>query len=103
MSHHCHARGCTTRVPPEMLFCRGHWFRVPRKIQRAVWAAYRPGQCDDKNPSVSWHEAADAAIGYVATLDDQPLLVSEMNALKKFGYEIVESDGKLRAIVAGKA
>ncbi len=86
-----------------MLFCRSHWFRVPAKIQRAVWAAHRRGQCDDRNPSDAWHEAADAAIGYVAMLDDQPVRVSEMNALKKFGYSTVESDGKLRAVVAGKA
>ena len=101
--HRCHARGCTVRVPPEMLFCKRDWFRVPLKIRRAVWASYRPGQCDDMDPSESWHEAADAAIGYVAMLDDQPVRVSEMNALKKFGYVTVESEGKLRAVVAGKA
>lgn len=39
---------------------------VPRDIQRRVWATYRPGQCDDKAPSESWHEAADAAIAAVA-------------------------------------
>lgn len=103
MKHVCHARGCTIPVPPEMLFCRQHWFRVPAKIRRAVWASYRPGQCDDKSPSELWHEAADAAIGYVATLDDQPLLVSEVNALKKFGYVIQESGEGLRAVLAGKA
>lgn len=102
-AHRCHARGCAVRVPPEMLMCKHHWFRVPARIQRAVWAAYRVGQCDDKRPSERWHEAADAAIGYVATLDDQPLLVSEMNALTKFGYTIQESGGGLRAVLAGKA
>lgn len=86
-----------------MLLCKHHWFRVPAKIQRAVWAAYRRGQCDDRNPSASWHEAADAAIGYVATLDDQFLLVKEINALKKLGYAVQESDGGLKAVAAGKA
>jgi len=83
--------------------CRSCWFRVPRVIQKAVWNAYRVGQCDDMNPSERWHEAADAAIGYVATLDDQPLRVSEMNALKKFGYQVQESNGGLRAVLVGKA
>jgi hypothetical protein len=102
-AHRCHVRGCSMRVKPEMLMCRHHWFRVPAKIQRAVWAAYRRGQCDDMSPSEAWHEAADAAIGYVATLDDEPVLIKEINALKKLGYAVVESDGKLRAVVAGKA
>jgi hypothetical protein len=47
MKHTCHARGCEIPVPPEMLFCGAHWRRVPQKIQKAVWAAYRVGQCDD--------------------------------------------------------
>lgn len=50
-----------------MLMCLKHWRMVPRDIQRRVWSTYRPGQCDDKQPSESWHEAADAAIAAVAT------------------------------------
>lgn len=65
MSHHCHARRCEARVPPEMLMCRYHWLMVPKKLQRAVWKHYRVGQCDDKNPSEAWFKAADAAIGHV--------------------------------------
>jgi hypothetical protein len=67
--HHCHARGCTTPVKPEMLMCLRHWRMVPRKLQKAVWDTYRPGQCDDKRPSREWHDAADAAIKYVAALE----------------------------------
>lgn len=66
MSHHCHAHGCQTEVPPEMLMCGKHWRIVPKNIQRQVWAHYRAGQCDDKNPSAEWHRAADLAIAYVA-------------------------------------
>lgn len=39
---------------------------VPKAIQQEVWKHYRPGQCDDKNPSEAWHKAADAAIAAVA-------------------------------------
>ncbi len=84
MNHHCHARGCARAVPPEMLFCYPHWRRVPKNIQRAVWATYRPGQCDDKDPSEAWHEAADAAIGFVAQLERQPVRESEKKALARF-------------------
>lgn len=74
MSHHCHARGCATPCKPEMLMCLKHWRMVPRKLQRAVWATYRPGQCDDKQPSVEWHEAADAAIAAVAAKEAPKLI-----------------------------
>ena len=62
LKHHCHACGCAVSVPPEMLMCRRHWFMVPKRIRDRVWNTYRPGQCDDKQPSEAWHQAADAAI-----------------------------------------
>lgn len=85
MSHHCHARGCSVQVKPELLMCRKHWFMVPRDIRDAVWRSYRPGQCDDKNPSKDWHTAADAAIGYVAIREELGTSPSERVALARFG------------------
>lgn len=85
MSHTCHARGCKTAVRPELLMCLRHWRLVPRKIQRAVWATYRPGQCDDRRPSREWHDAAGAAIGYVALLENEVITVAEAKALEDFG------------------
>lgn len=46
--------------------CFRHWKRVPRVIQARVWKHYRDGQCDDKNASALWHQAADEAIAEVA-------------------------------------
>jgi hypothetical protein len=66
MDHHCHAEGCKAPCPPERLMCLKHWRLVPKNLQRAVWASYRPGQCDDKQPSRLWFKAADAAIAAVA-------------------------------------
>jgi hypothetical protein len=85
--HTCHARDCGTPVKPELLMCLRHWRMVPRAIQRAVWSTYRPGQCDDKQPSLEWHRAADAAIGFVARLERRSLLRSEREALEAFGYQ----------------
>lgn len=65
--HHCHARGCNVLVKPEMLMCLRHWRMVPADLQKQIWATYRRGQCDDKQPSEAWHQAADAAIGAVAS------------------------------------
>lgn len=68
--HHCHAKRCKVAVPPELLMCRKHWRMVPQALRRAVWDAYRPGQCElSPLPSKVWHEAADAAIAHVATLE----------------------------------
>ena len=72
MNHHCHAHGCEVPVPPEMLMCKRHWFMVPKPIRDRVWATYRPGQCDDKDPSDPWHEAADAAIAAVYAKERTP-------------------------------
>lgn len=64
--HHCHAKACGKPVPPERLMCLSHWRMVPRDLQRAVWAAYRAGQCQDMDPSAAWLKAANAAIAAVA-------------------------------------
>lgn len=70
--HHCHARNCGVATKPEMLMCFRHWRMVPRDLQRRVWATYRDGQCDDKQPSREWHAAADAAIAAVAEKESRP-------------------------------
>lgn len=85
MSHTCHAKGCLTNVPPRMLMCRLHWAKVPASIQRAVYATYRRGQCDDMNPSEAWHQAADAAIGYVAESEGRRINVAEARAMFALG------------------
>lgn len=60
--HYCHAYGCPVPVPPKMLMCLKHWRMVPRDLQKLVWATYRPGQEDDKNPSVEYIFAQQMAI-----------------------------------------
>lgn len=73
MTHKCHAVGCRRAVPPELLMCLKHWRAVPKDVQRAVWRNYRPGQCDDKDPSQAWLEAADLAIVHVAVQEGRKL------------------------------
>lgn len=93
MTHTCHARGCPTAVRPTLLMCARHWRLVPNAIQQEVYATYRRGQCDDRRPSLAWHEAASAAIGYVALEEKQGLTKNEVRALARRGYEakIVEA------------
>lgn len=66
MEHTCHAKGCTRVIPPKLLMCLKHWRMVPRDLQRAVWATYRPGQEIDKRPTKEYLEIARAAIQAVA-------------------------------------
>lgn len=42
--------------------CWTHWSQVPKKLKKAVWNAYSPGQEVRKDPSQDWIDAADAAI-----------------------------------------
>ncbi len=42
---------------------------TPKALQLQVWATYRAGQCDDKQPSSEWLDAADNAIAAVAEIE----------------------------------
>lgn len=63
--HTCHARGCSTRVPPRLLMCPTHWRQVPRELQRRVWATYVNGQEIRKDPTREYLDAAGDAIAAV--------------------------------------
>lgn len=82
-AHTCHAVGCKRVCKPEHLMCWPHWRTVNRYLQARVWNAYRPGQCDDKSPSEEWHDAADAAIGWVARAEGRPLTPAQAAALDR--------------------
>ena len=64
--HYCHALSCKVPVPPRMLMCLRHWKKVPRDVQSDVWKYYRPGQEQDKQPTVDYVSAALSAIFAVA-------------------------------------
>lgn len=54
MSHRCHAPGCETEVPPKMFACKRHWFKLRKPTRDAIWREYRPGQENDKKPSLRY-------------------------------------------------
>ena len=66
MIHLCHAIGCNVQVRPQLLMCLKHWRLVPRDLQRAVWAAYVPGQEIRKDPTDEYLEVHRAAVEAVA-------------------------------------
>lgn len=73
MSHTCHAYGCEARVKPEIFMCYPHWRRVPKDMQRRIWATYRPGQCDDKHITPEYGRAAKDAIRAVAAKEGKAI------------------------------
>ncbi len=81
--HRCHAIECDTPVPPRLLMCARHWRMVPRKLQRRVWATYRPGQEIDKQPSAEYLEAQQAAVAAVRQreLEQRPGWAKSMREL----------------------
>ena len=49
-----------------MFMCKKHWFSLPKKLRDAIWATYRPGQCDDMRITHEYAEAARNSVRYVA-------------------------------------
>lgn len=68
-NHRCHAWRCPKVVPPSQLMCAYHWKMVPYRLQKDVWARYRPGQEVTKDPSESYMVAARKAIEHVKEIE----------------------------------
>jgi hypothetical protein len=66
MAHECHAIGCTACVPAGMFMCKRHWFSLPKPLRDRIWATYRPGQEDDKQPTKEYCEAAKECLRLIA-------------------------------------
>lgn len=63
--HRCVAEGCTESLPARFLMCGPHWGKVSPATQRAVYAAYKPGQTI-ATASEAWREAVTKAVAEVA-------------------------------------
>ncbi|RYZ16901.1 MAG: hypothetical protein EOO70_03320 [Myxococcaceae bacterium] len=63
--HVCFAEGCTKQLPARFLMCGPHWGKVSNTTQRAVYAAYKPGQTI-ATASDAWHQAVAQAVAEVA-------------------------------------
>lgn len=82
MSHTCHATGCQIEVPPAMLMCRPHWAKVPKPLQRQVWANYQPGQEITKTPTRDYLGAARNAINAVALKEGKTPTLGLLEAIQ---------------------
>lgn len=66
MSHSCHAHGCDKPVPPRMFMCPRHWYSLRKPMRDAIWREYRPGQENDKRPSLRYLVVQKRAVAEVA-------------------------------------
>lgn len=66
MSHRCHGHGCGRSVPPRLFACRTCWGKLRAPLQRAILREYRPGQEEDKKPSLRYLVVQQRAIGEIA-------------------------------------
>ena len=69
MKHTCHAIHCEIEISPSLLMCGRHWARVPSELRVLIWKHYRPGQEQDKRPSLAYLEAMRRAIRAVASVE----------------------------------
>ena len=67
--HTCHWPGCERQVPPAMWGCKEHWFKLPKLLRLAIWAAYEPGQEVNMTPSDEYLEAAKAVQEWIKGRD----------------------------------
>lgn len=65
-NHECHWPDCKVQVPPAMFMCKGHWFTLPKDLQRKIWQEYRIGQEADMKPSEEYLAVADAVQKWIA-------------------------------------
>lgn len=66
--HHCHGGmpGCAGLCAPAQWGCRSCWFKLPKYLRDKVWAAFRPGQEQDKSPSRLYLEVAREVQEWIA-------------------------------------
>lgn len=51
LGHTCHWPGCTRAVPAAMWGCYRHWMTLPKYLRDKIWASFKPGQEETKDPS----------------------------------------------------
>jgi hypothetical protein len=70
-AHECHAKGCTTQVPPALLMCAKHWRMVPQALKNRIWDTYQPGQeRGNVEPTDAYFEAQREAVEAVAKAEE---------------------------------
>ncbi len=65
-THTCPATGCRRQLPQHILACPAHWRRVPRDLQRQVYATWARGRMPDPVAYMAARQAAVFAVNGTA-------------------------------------
>lgn len=81
-----------------MLMCRGHWFSLSKRTQRAIWREYREGQEIDKKPSLRYLAVQRWSVGEAILRERkgegiEVALVYLVEALKYRAHAITRNQG----------
>lgn len=74
----CYAKDCGTGIPDNMLMCWPHWRRVPRKVQRVIWASNYVAHPQHESSRL-------AARASIAAKEGRELTAQEVEALADYG------------------
>lgn len=93
MSHTCHARDCTTEIPPSLFMCKKHWFMLPASMRTLLWKEYEKGQEISKKPSTGYLLRAEECRYWVYQHEQE--LLREVAQETQLVNEINRLDGEL--------
>lgn len=76
--HVCHAETCDIDIPKTMLFCKPHWFSLPKTLRDAIWSTYQRGQeTGNPRPSAEYLANVREAQRLIAQRDGPPQLLKD--------------------------
>jgi hypothetical protein len=79
-----------------MFMCKRHWFSLRKPLRDAIWREYRPGQENDKKPSLRYLCVQQRAIGELIFKPND-----EAAALLAAPYLIRSHDYRRKAVADG--
>jgi len=77
----CYAKACGTGIAPNLLMCWQHWRRVPRRVQRVIWASNYVAHPEHESSRL-------AARASIAAKEGRDLTDAEREALAEYGLQL---------------
>lgn len=74
MQTKCPIQGCGAAKRPDQLYCKAHWFSLPKTLQRKVWSTWRQVERRrrDAEAVMEYREAVREAETYILSHAPQP-------------------------------
>lgn len=101
----CAANRCERPVKPGMLMCKGHWFSLPKAMQREIWRTWRRfhnarfirGTDPEAYLQImaDYREAVRAAVDYLESVPPTPADAMATDARRRDGSMVRFRQGRL--------